>query len=240
MNTNPSKQRQQFYRDYASGQWSMSELCDRYQISDDGTKDLPMGMESITGYNIINAENLEEQNSLLRATRTLRASESTKSCRSDPPSLRAHEDRHAPVHVFVKTAVLCAASLLTAVACTHSAPSDPCDPMDPVLADSSFVAVVMPTAGLRTSTPLNVRGCSRTFESNVVWELRARDGRVLASGHTTGGGVSAAAVFAFSIPFAVSAPEVGHLMVFELDASDGEGFPAGRTTVPLVLLPSPE
>ncbi len=33
MNTNPSKQRQQFYRDYASGQWSMSELCDRYQIS---------------------------------------------------------------------------------------------------------------------------------------------------------------------------------------------------------------
>ncbi|MBW2579049.1 MAG: helix-turn-helix domain-containing protein [Deltaproteobacteria bacterium] len=33
MDTNPSKQRQQFYRDYASGQWSMSELCDRYQIS---------------------------------------------------------------------------------------------------------------------------------------------------------------------------------------------------------------
>ena len=33
MNTNPTKQRQQFYRDYASGQWSMSELCDRYQIS---------------------------------------------------------------------------------------------------------------------------------------------------------------------------------------------------------------
>ena len=33
MDTNPTKQRQQFYRDYASGQWSMSELCDRYQIS---------------------------------------------------------------------------------------------------------------------------------------------------------------------------------------------------------------
>ena len=26
MDTNPTKQRQQFYRDYASGQWSMSEL----------------------------------------------------------------------------------------------------------------------------------------------------------------------------------------------------------------------
>jgi hypothetical protein len=33
METNPKKQRHHFYRDYASGQWSMSELCDRYQIS---------------------------------------------------------------------------------------------------------------------------------------------------------------------------------------------------------------
>jgi transposase InsO family protein len=33
METDAKKQRQQFYRDYSSGQWSMSELCDRYQIS---------------------------------------------------------------------------------------------------------------------------------------------------------------------------------------------------------------
>ena len=33
METNPKKQRQHFYRDYSSGQWSMSEVCDRYQIS---------------------------------------------------------------------------------------------------------------------------------------------------------------------------------------------------------------
>jgi transposase len=33
METNSKKQRQHFYRDYASGQWSMSEVCDRYQIS---------------------------------------------------------------------------------------------------------------------------------------------------------------------------------------------------------------
>jgi transposase-like protein len=33
METDTKKQRRQFYRDYASGQWSMSELCDRYQIS---------------------------------------------------------------------------------------------------------------------------------------------------------------------------------------------------------------
>jgi putative transposase len=33
MDTNSTKQRQQFFREYTSGQWSMSELCDRYQIS---------------------------------------------------------------------------------------------------------------------------------------------------------------------------------------------------------------
>ena len=33
METDTKKQRQHFYRDSVSGQWSMSELCDRYQIS---------------------------------------------------------------------------------------------------------------------------------------------------------------------------------------------------------------
>ena len=107
-----------------------------------------------------------------------------------------------------------------------------------MLADSSFVVVVEPTAGLRAPSPLHIRGCSRTFESNVVWELRARDGRVLASGHTSGGGAEGAAAFSFSAPFTVSAPELGHLVVFEPDESDGEGFPPGRAVIPLVLLRS--
>jgi transposase-like protein len=33
METDTKQQRQHCYRDYASGQWSMSELCSRYQIS---------------------------------------------------------------------------------------------------------------------------------------------------------------------------------------------------------------
>ena len=37
------------------------------EISDAGPKDLPMGMESITGYNIINAENLEEAEQLAQS-----------------------------------------------------------------------------------------------------------------------------------------------------------------------------
>lgn len=34
------------------------------EISKSGTKDLPMGLESITGYNIIEAENLDEAEKL--------------------------------------------------------------------------------------------------------------------------------------------------------------------------------
>jgi len=37
MDTNPSKQRQQFYRDYASGQWSMSELCETMGLASKST-----------------------------------------------------------------------------------------------------------------------------------------------------------------------------------------------------------
>jgi hypothetical protein len=138
----------------------------------------------------------------------------------------------------VRNAFLVAAWLVSSIACSDAGPADPCDPIDSVLADSSFVVVVEPAAGRRVSSPLQVRGCSRTFESNVVWELRARDGRVLASGHTSGGGVSGVAEFSFSVAYTVAAPEVGHLTVFEPDESDGEGFPGGRTVVPLVLLPS--
>ena len=36
------------------------------EISQAGTKDLPMGMESITGYSIINAESLDEAESIAR------------------------------------------------------------------------------------------------------------------------------------------------------------------------------
>ena len=72
-----------------------------------------------------------------------------------------------------------------------------------------------------------------------MWELHARDGRILAAGHTSGGGVSGASDFSFTAAFSISKPEVGHLIVFERDESNGEGFPTGRTVTPLVLLPGP-
>ena len=33
METNPMDQRRSFVRDYESGQWSMTELCERYLVS---------------------------------------------------------------------------------------------------------------------------------------------------------------------------------------------------------------
>jgi hypothetical protein len=113
----------------------------------------------------------------------------------------------------------------------------PCADIAPTLAGGAFVVVTAPVAAARVTSPLVVRGCSRTFESNVAWEIHGRDGRVLASGFTAGGGVDGPAAFEFSADFAVPRAEVGRLEVFEIDASDGEGFPPPRTVLPVVLAP---
>ena len=136
--------------------------------------------------------------------------------------------------------IVCLCGLLSfLVACSDPPRYDPCENIDPVLAASSFVVVVEPVGGERIGSPVEVRGCSRTFESNVVWELRGRDGRILASGYTNGGGYSGAAPFEFSAHFEISEAEVGLLEVFEPDESDGEGFPSPRTLIPLALVPDP-
>lgn len=80
-------------------------------------------------------------------------------------------------------------------------------------------------------------GCSRTFESTVVWKLKARDGAELASGHATGGGVDGPGPFSFTVAYTVAERQIGHLEVYEEDASDGEGNPPGRNVIPLVLAP---
>lgn len=137
-------------------------------------------------------------------------------------------------------AVLCVATVALLAACTGAGPSHvSCIDLDQTLAESSFVLLLEPEAGSRAASPLRVQGCSRTFESNVLWELRGRDGRVLNEGYASGGGVDGAAAFEVSVDFTVSAPEVGQLEVFEEDVSGGEGFPPSRTIVPVVLMPGP-
>ena len=114
---------------------------------------------------------------------------------------------------------------------------DVCSNSDGALSNASFVIVSSPRSGQRVHSGLQVAGCSRTFEGNVQWRLLSRDGTSLASGFTNGGGVDGPGPFAFPVTYTVSERQIGHLEVYEEDASDGEGFPPGRNVIPLVLNP---
>ena len=123
-------------------------------------------------------------------------------------------------------------------ACKSEAPSaDPCSNADGALSEAAFVFVQTPRSGQRVFSGFAVTGCSRTFEGSVNWELKGRDGSLLASGHTTGGGVDGSQPFSTNVTFTVPERQVGHLEVYEEDVSDGEGFPPPRNVIPLVLQP---
>lgn len=115
--------------------------------------------------------------------------------------------------------------------------ADVCDNDDGAFDDAAFVIATEPKAGERVESGFEVAGCSRTFESNVQWQLMARDGSVLASGNTQGGGVDGPGSFSFTVPYSADVQQIGHLEVFEEDVSGGEGHPPGRTVLPLVLKP---
>jgi len=115
--------------------------------------------------------------------------------------------------------------------------TDACGNDDGAFDEAAFIIAIKPEAGERVESGFEVEGCSRSFESNVQWKLLARDGAVLASGNTQGGGVDGLGDFSFTVPYSVDARQIGHLEVFADDPSDGEGFPPGRTVLPLVLKP---
>lgn len=114
---------------------------------------------------------------------------------------------------------------------------DNCDDDENVFQESAFVIATEPEAGDDVESGFEVEGCSRTFEGSVQWKLIGRDGSVLASGNTQGGGVDGAGDFSFTVPYTVGTKQIGHLEVFEEDVSDGEGNPSGRTVLPLILKP---
>ena len=120
---------------------------------------------------------------------------------------------------------------------TNPSPPDVCSTNDGALSEAAFVFATTPTVGTRVTSGFQVQGCSRTFESTALWRLLARDGRVLAEGFTRGGGVDGPGPFSFSVAYTVNQRQIGHLEVYEEDVSGGEGFPPGRTVIPLVLLP---
>lgn len=137
------------------------------------------------------------------------------------------------------TAALSAFVLSALASCTDGGQAaDACVNDDGAFNEGAFVIATEPDAGERVESGFTVEGCSRTFESNVNWKLVGKDGSELASGNTQGGGVDGPGDFSFTVPYQVDAQQIGHLEVFEEDVSDGEGFPPGRTVLPLVLKPA--
>lgn len=112
-----------------------------------------------------------------------------------------------------------------------------CSNADGALTEAAFVIVTEPRSGERVTPVFTVAGCSRTFESSVNWQLAGRDGSILANGTTSGGGVDGHEVFEFSVDYNVAEMQIGHLSVYEEDASDGEGFPPSQNVIPVVLIP---
>jgi immunoglobulin-like protein involved in spore germination len=114
--------------------------------------------------------------------------------------------------------------------------ADVCADAGQVLSKTAFVFVQKPHSGERVSSGFRVTGCSRTFEGNVIWRLRARDGSTLASGSTQGGAVQAGS-FHFDVTYSIPVRQVGLLEVDEPTVTREEGFPPVRNVLPLVLQP---
>ena len=106
---------------------------------------------------------------------------------------------------------------------------------DDSLPDASLVIVNSPVGGAEVASGFQVSGCSRTFESNVQWRLSDRTGAVLASGHTSGGGIDGPALFRFTVDYETAERQLAHLEVYEEDVSEGEGYPPPRAIVPVVV-----
>jgi len=127
-------------------------------------------------------------------------------------------------------------ALLAACGSGDLPPVDNCSAPDPLFANGAFVIVTSPRAGDSAPADFEVHGCSRTFESNVVWTLRGRNGRTLASGFTTGGGIDGVGPFSFTVSYGPTVSEIGSLEVAEPPVTGEEGFPPVRVVLPLALV----
>jgi hypothetical protein len=113
--------------------------------------------------------------------------------------------------------------------------ADVCANADGALDNAAFVFIQAPRSGERVKSGFSVTGCSSTFEANVSWRLRGREGKALASGFTQGGGTEPGP-FQFTVTYTSAARQIGQLEVYEPSATT-EGFPPVRNVVPLVLEP---
>jgi immunoglobulin-like protein involved in spore germination len=134
--------------------------------------------------------------------------------------------------------ILLGAVLMTAAAACgggSQGASAVCNNGDGGLDDKAFVFVEAPRSGERVVDGFHVSGCSSTFEANVNWRLRGRDGQVLASGFTQGGSLDPGP-YEFTVSYPIGERQVGHLEVYEPRVTT-EGFPPVKNVLPLVLEP---
>jgi len=124
---------------------------------------------------------------------------------------------------------------VVAAACGSGHPADACRGADRLSGKATFVFVESPRSGDRVRSGFRVRGCSSTFEADVVWRLRARNGRLLAHGFTQGGSLQPAQ-FQFTVGYSVAAEQVGQLEVDEPRVTN-EGLRPMQNVLPLVLEP---
>lgn len=115
-------------------------------------------------------------------------------------------------------------------------PKDNCSNADGALTDVGFVIVTTPVSGDRIKSGFVVKGCSRSFESHVPWELIGRDRNIIATGYTQGGGVDGAGPYEFTVNYTVSENQWAVLRVLEDDPSDGEGGRPKNNEIPVYLV----
>ncbi len=128
--------------------------------------------------------------------------------------------------------VLALAFLFAAVGVPSAFAQAPCAD---VPKDEPFVMVTAPAAGAKVKGGFAVTGCSRTFESTVVWTLTVRGGKELAKGTAKGGGVDGPGPLSFTVAAKVTRPTLAYLEVIEPSASGGP--PASRVIVPVIVSP---
>ncbi|MDP3967746.1 MAG: Gmad2 immunoglobulin-like domain-containing protein [Nocardioides sp.] len=106
---------------------------------------------------------------------------------------------------------------------TASASSDP----------SGRITITAPAPGAEVAAPFEVRGEANVYEATVSWELRDGEG-IVADGFTTADEAYTMAPYRFTVEGVPSGDYT--LVLFEADASDGEGTTA-RTEQPVTVTP---
>jgi germination protein M len=96
------------------------------------------------------------------------------------------------------------------------------------------ILVESPRAGEAVAPSFEVTGTANTFEATFNYELKDESGEILSKNFVTAtSGSGTRGTFRFTVPYEVSAPQEGRLVVFEISAADGSR--THESSIPLTL-----